>query len=766
MGHRCRVFLKPTAVSAAALAVAISGGAAVAQTVAADPFLVLHQEGVSANKLSDAYSIRFKAGRSVFQMREPIEIELVFKEPRWSPSDMRMAGLLILAHPDPPYLEVIFDRHDISNPLRAIDRRFDDSWNGGWASERVAAPRVFTRRLNEAIRFDAPGQYRLFVRSRYITRDEGPGDPETSNVLSFHILERDPSWEAASAARAARILENPGSRREASAAISELRVLGTTQAAVLLARELWRDHDRPNDVILQGLFTVDDRAFVVRALERELQEPDRTLLPEFVRDLAMLELSRRHPAGPPYSHAEYLDTIRDYSARRARAFDRQPGRLQAEIARELGDHQSDVRDEPWRRSGYYFLTGVLAPAMYQSPAETTAAFLTLSSGQQSGLLIASWRRFAHAGFVPLLRTLYASSKDQVVRGAALRRLAELAPIEGRTAILAELRRPVPRVGTDVLLHLPDGTLPALERIWVGQLEHATADEGRTSAAQRIQRYGTPWSGRRVAQFYSRHRSTLPSTAKAAILAHLSRVNPAVATRGLREASSLWPTEGDRETLLDYVAQLTWQPEIERAAIEALSASNRNDVESAARLLSRHGTPAAGEHIRARLSLLRAALLRQKAERPASFPDELVAGYLENDLAVALAHARGWLLADDTAAAEAAQCVTSNCSWAFLIDRRADPAVEVEAYGPIPGDERHVSFRIGQMDYDSIEALERKLTQFASGTRVFWNDWPRRRSEDNLERWTWSERDALFEQVRSSAARHGVRIQRERTWTWR
>ena len=63
-----------------------------------------------------------------------------------------------------------------------------------------------------------------------------------------------------------------------------------------------------------------------------------------------------------------------------------------------------------------------------------------------------------------------------------------------------------------------------------------------------------------------------------------------------------------------------------------------------------------------------------------------------------------------------------------------------------------------MDYDSIEELERKLTQFAPGTRLYWEDplgWP---GAGSLERWTWSERNALFERVRASAARHGVTIQ--------
>ena len=63
----------------------------------------------------------------------------------------------------------------------------------------------------------------------------------------------------------------------------------------------------------------------------------------------------------------------------------------------------------------------------------------------------------------------------------------------------------------------------------------------------------------------------------------------------------------------------------------------------------------------------------------------------------------------------------------------------------------------------LEDLERKLTQFAPGTRLYWDDLPRKWSWGSLERWPWSERNALFERVRAIAARHGVTIQRERTY---
>lgn len=63
-----------------------------------------------------------------------------------------------------------------------------------------------------------------------------------------------------------------------------------------------------------------------------------------------------------------------------------------------------------------------------------------------------------------------------------------------------------------------------------------------------------------------------------------------------------------------------------------------------------------------------------------------------------------------------------------------------------------------LELDSIGQLERKLGQFASGTHPFWSELAANHS--GQERWTLSERQALFEQVRALASEHGVIVQRE------
>ena len=254
--------------------------------------------------------------------------------------------------------------------------------------------------------------------------------------------------------------------------------------------------------------------------------------------------------------------------------------------------------------------------MHRFPAETTAAFLTLGSEQQYGLFD---RELAALCTRPvpssLLRTLYTSSQDEAVRGVALRRLAELAPSEGRTAVMSEYAArcpacPPPRCFTS-------GIERCLRSSGSGSASSNAPRPTNTARARHNGFSGTALPG---AAFGSRDSmlktgARFQSQRRLPVSAHLGGYNQAAATQGLREASSRWPVEGEWTTLLDFVASLTWQTEIERAAIEALSGSNPNDVQRAARLLSRHGTPEAREPIGAPAGSVNHGVLLPQKSRP-------------------------------------------------------------------------------------------------------------------------------------------------------
>jgi len=139
---------------------------------------------------------------------------------------------------------------------------------------------------------------------------------------------------------------------------------------------------------------------------------------------------------------------------------------------------------------------------------------------------------------------------------------------------------------------------------------------------------------------------------------------------------------------------------------------------------------------------------------------------EQELARAVSGAKSWTLTAAERKRFAARCSdaagTSNgCGSAFALDDSMDPPLSVRVF-PAIGDERQFHYYIGSHRGRSLDDLDHKLRQFPSGTRIHWNDWPQD-GYDSLERWTWSERDALFERFRRQAAAYGIILQRERKY---
>jgi hypothetical protein len=404
---------------------------------AADPFLDQHARGVAANKYR-GFSVRFTGGRKVFHAGEPIQIELVYEgsaEISSGSDDGPEALWCVRAQFDRP----------VATPLLVMDSRFDDSIPGGVPGCVSYAPAVRQRTLNGAYRFDTPGHYRMFVESRQVTAEF-----ETSNILEFEILPRDPAREQLIVEDAQRVLASPADRVAMEKAFVALRALATNEAATVLAAHFEVGDDvfegRSADVVY-GLFANPDRAFVVDVLRHELTRPQRPIGWWFVKRLAQLELARRHPAGPPFSHDEYLDISRQLQIARAKALNTVSARLSGELYRELMRFPS---------SEDHVVSGVTGAAR-EFPREIIAVFQSLPADVQRSRLVGSWRRFAHPLFLPLVRSLYTSPADgsDEVRDIALRRLYELAPGEGRAAMLAELRRDRLRVSMATLAMLPD-----------------------------------------------------------------------------------------------------------------------------------------------------------------------------------------------------------------------------------------------------------------------------------------------------------------------
>jgi hypothetical protein len=711
-----------------------------------DPFLASHRAAVARNQTTIQFEIRFKAGRSVFRPGERIAIELVFTPGRVKYLD----GELLNGW---QFADVVLDREEgVARPFEILMGGLD--WfgvpggmpgcglGGSISGAPPPPPVVVPVTLDARFRFDTPGHYRVYVRSRHHNPTDYRAAPLTSNILDLEIAPRDEASDARVLAHAVAVIEDPHSRTgDFRAAVSNLRGLATTDAGLVLTRLFERADLAFSMDVRKGLFAVPDRAAIVAALRRELRRPERNVTGRFVRDLALLEMARRRPEGPPYSHDEYLQLVERYSLERATALSGQPALLSRAIHEELSDSYGGQ------------IRGPLSAALQHYPRQTIAAFRRLSPQMQTARLRESWRRFDHPVFLPLVRAAYRDSidGDADLYDIALRRLTELAPSEGHAAIRAELRRIRPHATIETLSMLPDRVLPGLDAAWIAMIRAARDDDTvAVSAARRLSRYGVATSQRAARTLLTQGVNTLHCQAVSFLVAYISRTAPRHTDWAIRQVRN-GTSSGQvcAPNLFTSLGEEYWSPEIERATGDALFTAVDPVAADAAQALGRHGSSASRAVLEARLAALGGST------SPVTAPFE--PSSLEARLLGALTTSPAWTLPQGEYNRRKAACTARRCGAAFdIFDRTVDPQLSVHFF------KDHETGRISASALGarlaSTAEINRKLRQLPPGTRVYCGT-----SElgEDSERWLLRERAALCEAIRVDAAAHGVVVTQER-----
>lgn len=598
-----------------------------------DAFLVKHRQASAGNTAAIQFSMAFHGPSNRFHPGERIRLDLHHDGPAFVAYSSEASFLYVLDH------------YDGVEPPRIGEwqtGRLPDPLSGGVTTNQI---RALTVDLNKVFRFTAPGHYRMFAYS--LAHITGPIDPPVSNILEFDILPRDAAWEAATA------------RDTEDAAI--LGYLGTNDAALRLAKALDVD----------ALYCVRDRAFALRAIERELESreiPDSGL---FVRQLAELAVLARHPEGAPYPLDEYPRFVAHYSARRARALSKTPGRLQDALRTEVVEAAQTVS---------FVRGGSLIAALDQFPTEAATVFRGLPAKAQRNLLLGAWGWLNKPALRPLLidAVTAPAEDDPEVRNLAMRRLYESAPSVARPLILAELRRSPLRLSAEVLGLLPERTLPWIDSSLIRDLRAVAAPPGPdarrddqswpfpwhqepdTNLARVIQRYATPAAADGVVAAYRERKSTLSCGAKSALLAYLQRARPTMAVTLLEQAVAE-QSETGCWYVLEEVAAFGFSPEVERRVIRYLDDPSEWLVQSAARALGTGGSAAAKAPILRRFAAWNSEWKPRRFELEQGGEDIRGQLDIEDALSRELDGGSSWYVERDTIRS---LCVTAACEAEF------------------------------------------------------------------------------------------------------
>jgi len=747
--------------------VVLVGSAAYAQ----DDAFVRQRDAEAANNESTGFSVSFADDRRTFHVGETITLRFTFHRYDVSPFNYDHCQGLGLA-------DAVLDHSD-----GAVDPQAD-LWNNGVVrlycgtlsgvvgglvradgTMVPSPPVVFAVYLNQAVRFDRPGKYRFYVRSRhriFERQNVGYGHALVSNVLELEIVDRDALWEPRTLQDAVQILDSSADSAERNQAARVVSNLGSADAIHEMADRFdrlppsARVYGDADPYFLRGLFGARERGLVVAQMEHQLDRVDRRISPYFVSQLAVLDLTRRLDVRPIAASA-YVSCLRSYGKRRYTAL-KAAGRLHSELERTFADAA-----EFNSRLDLYGLV----QAYPDFPEDVESAFGALSPAQQRTLLAANrnWVVLHDSAFIPMLRRLAGGTSRGGPQDIALRLLYDLAPDEGRRVALRELGDASSSMGIVGLDMLPDAELPQFDDTLVRSLEVASTVEQYGQAIERIARFGSARIFRRVRRRYERFGAARGCDLAPAALSYFFRVAPKYARAELGKVMEEVSQGATCERgVLPPIAARRMLPAIEDAAIGVLHRSVGWVTADAAAMLQRYGTAQAEAALWRAFERWhgrwkgQAARLERDHLNPEGMPwDELI----EHDLSRALKEGTGWIMNQSSMARLTALCLTRGCRESVdqaLQSQTNNPVIMIHAPA-LPRAEP--AFGVIHATYgflSSRAALHRWLLLQPAGITLTWLEYGWLEPDDP---WLPGEAESYFEEARAFAESHGVKLLRRR-----
>jgi hypothetical protein len=720
-----------------------------AQAQQESEFDAKRSERASKNPQDISFTIRLAGDKKQFRQGEVIPLELSFASSRAKTYTMDAgtydrSGRLHLdkfhIEPENGFVDPMFDHFDsggifLMGGLRSMPELEEKPW-------------LITYQINEWFRFDKPGKYRLYLTSPRVSRigKESDAISLTSNLVEFEIVPAEKDWQEKELKRIVKELDATDRKTDRRAACIALRFLGSRAAALELVRRYGGSDSECGFEYYAGLIGSPHREIVMETMETQLSAPDQPVTGEWLNLMIKLTMASGHQGlQQPVSsderqlreywerHREIYNRVQSkYSTLLAQSIHHKTGRARAVSANTLLELNWDKTKLP----------------------DMTSFFGDLPLRQQISLLAIRWKQIAGDSLLPILRQLYRKQPEEnaedryeisEINGLALKRIYELAPEEGRQLIMAEMRRPNPRVGyqsvgRQTLTILPDETLPELDSVFINNFEKSENPEVHSAL---IERYASPQLFSRVRALLDERVGNMACFEQSRLLAYCLRVDPSGSITLIRRALSARGNDNSRcyPNVLRSVGELRTSPELEKLAIEFLDDADPEVVIDTATMLGQNGSAGAEEALWQRFEKWHREWNGREQELKVDFlrdnPIRLQTA-IEQALRRALSNSPAWL-ADLKKLERLKQlCVTQNeRQQVDHLIREWRSGIYIR-YAPAENDWGHIN--VAQYDLNSLSALKQKLEQFPLGTVFKWEPY----NGGHLD----GEKDKLFRELES------------------
>ncbi|MDX2043508.1 MAG: hypothetical protein SF097_19985 [Acidobacteriota bacterium] len=591
-------------------------------------------------------------------------------------------------------------------------------WGGGLRGSAILKeePELIVYELNEWFRFDQPGKYRLSLTSPRVSHKDHPhsyfgGDIVlTSNLVEFEIVKPEAGWAEQELQKILKALNGSSDRR---AACRALRFLGTKEAVPELVRRYGQEDAFE---FYAGLVSSPHRDLVIETMAARLAAPDQAVSSSWFYMLVRL-------SSPSWWTPESYDEQQAKVYRER--YNEISSQAKAKYAKQLA---KTVALKTGKARAISLLTLFELERDKTKRPDISTFFSELPLKEQRRLLEYEWKQISSPTLLPTLRRLYqprASEKIEnkedkndrtKLRTLALQRLYELAPVEGRRLILAEMKRSEPRVELPALTLLPDETLPKLDQVFIGYLEKGWVSDTHGAL---VERYGSPNLYAQVSALLAEEVGQMVCTEQSQLLAYCLRINAAEGETLLRRALTARERTRCYSGVLSKVAELHFTPEVEKLALEMLEDSDTNVVISAVKVLGKYGSDKAEAPLWKKLEQWHQTWNGRERELKTAFNNEAIRNQssLEQALQTALAEAPGWLATPKELNRLKQLCVTESAKNTVtqLLEQWGDKfTLRFTLYNDEWG-----RAEIGHYELKSLASLKQKLAQFPNGTVIRW-----------------------------------------------
>jgi len=682
------------------------------------------------------FVIRFKDGQVRFRQSEIITVELGYG------ANPQALAKRFPDHPDRP--GVALDRFVLLPHTGVVDPLRDFlSTVGGWDGPPPrSVPFVeaggswATVDINEWFRFDKPGKYRLSVlaypvRTRFEAYGNRPESANTvkSNTLEFEIVPAEEAWQDATLERALTLLAARSNDELQRQGCRMLRFLATPAAVDNMVEDYVGPLICATD-FRDGLFAYPDRQYAVRKLEDGLLEPSVAVSAGYLDTLARLSACLQRPDLLPGKDDQDLGSSAWMAGGGGEGLweliEEEQDRYVQELLGALDNKLNGPRalcleaifDSPFLGRPTLLKSNDSA-LVAKLRKEIAAHFLELPIFDQSMTLYNRWENIASPAMIPVLKRLYANpgpgSNDQFI-AFVLNHLYQLDPAEGRALILAEMKRPHPRLDLRFVRLLPDKEIPELDDPLAENLEAGNGDED--TILQLIGRYATPAIFPRVLAAEETRIVHVPCEGQAAFLAYAFKSDSVRGAALLDECVTA--NNPCAATALARVLSRPMTPEIQRLAIMRLGDSYPPVAAAAATALGLYGSVETEQLLWDRMEKWHATWAGRANELPggSGIPNENgLETTLEQSLIDALGAGQAWFAGPGELARLSRLCVsTVGCQKVNDIASQAEVIPNINVYGSEP--DYHAS--VAQYQADSIDSLKQKLAQFPEGSTFTWS----------------------------------------------